>query len=226
MQRILILPGSTSPIGSDYYKQVYATIEKEAARRGLESRTVIYPGQGGESSGVLTYAGAVEHTLNVGRKFRPSLLIGRSFGCSVATGVLGSNDEWLNDCRTAVLWGPCTRETLHRIWPTKEKQQAEIEEYERNGTHLLLEFFNEYPAIEELIAGAKCNLRLIRGSEDIFNSNEDLEGLAATHRRSQQNYTREIVVVDGLKHTVIEGNVSPELLSRYYRALFDLRTAG
>lgn len=215
MTRVIVLPGSSSPLGSPYYKEIYATIEDEARNRGFEITTVLYPGQMGENSGLLEYPTAVERSLEACRIFRPNWLIGRSFGCSIATGVLGVDEDWLADLKSAALWGPCTRRTLHRIWPTVEDREREIAEYKEHGTYVSLDFFDRYPAIETLIGEARCSLRLIRGSEDIFNTDSELEELSAFHASKQPSFSRKIVKLDGAKHTVTRDSVSASLLKLY-----------
>ena len=226
MYRILLLPGGASPVGSQQYKQAYAVIEEEAARRNFECRTVAYPGQNGRASGLLNYPRSLKTTLQVCREYKPHWLIGRSFGCAVAAGALGVDEEWRSGCQGAALWGPCLRETIYRVWPTVESREREVDEFETRGTYLSLDYFQDYPAIDELINFSKSNLRLVRGSEDFFNSNEDLGYLAAIHGQAQPNYKRDVVVIEGLKHTVTRGDVSPELLSRYFDSLFCFSITG
>jgi hypothetical protein len=219
MTRVIVLPGSSSPIGSPYYKEIYATIEDEARNRGFEIITVVYPGQMGESSGLLEYSTAVERSLEACRTFRPNWMIGRSFGCSIATGVLGVDEDWLAELKSAALWGPCTRRTLHRIWPTVEDREREIAEYRKHGTYVSLDFFDSYPAIETLIGGARCHLRLIRGSDDIFNSDSELEELAAFHDSTQPSFRSETAKLEGAKHTVTKENVTAPLLKKYLNCI-------
>jgi hypothetical protein len=215
MTRVMILPGSTSPRGSSYYEDIYSTIEDEARKRGLQVLTVLYPGQDGDGNGFLSYETAVESTLKTCRQYHPNWLIARSFGCSVAAGILSVDENWIENVEMAILWGPCMRRTLNKIWPSIKRKRDEIVEYRRNGTNVSLDFFEQYPAIEDTIADAKCNIRLIRGSEDIFNSDIDLEELKNTHAVKQPNFRREIKILIGAKHTVTNKNVPSSVLNQY-----------
>ncbi len=219
MNRIVVLPGSSSPLGSDYYRQIYSTIEDAARNLGYEIMTAVYPGQRGEESGLLSFEGAVKSALTACRAFLPNWIIARSFGCSVAVGLFNTHEGWLKDLRAAALWGPCTRETLFRIWPTHEDREREISEYRKHGTYVSHDFFEKYPAIEDLIGDARCNLKLIRGTEDIFNTRSDLEQLAATHASTQANFHREVIELPGAKHTVTNKNVPANLLLEYLECI-------
>lgn len=219
--RILVLPGSSSPVGSEHYRQVYETVENEAARRGFVCKTVIYPGQQGISSGILNQSSAMTHVLQICRGFKPDWIIARSFGCCVAVGILGSEENWIKRCRGAVLWGPCLSKTIDRIWRTAEEKQTEVKEYVKYNTFLSGDFFDDYPTMEDLIQKAGSNLRLIRGGKDEFNTKEDLDYLADIHGQHQPGYAREIIEIPGLTHTVIHGEVTQGLLSMYFDSLFN-----
>jgi len=221
-QKILVLPGSSGRNGSDRYEQVYATIEREAGRRDYDCRVISYPGQGGKMSGLLNYSSALATTLMACHEFNPDRLIGRSFGCVVAAGALGSEDEWVNKCKEAILWGPGFRATLDRLFSTTEKKLEAIKGFADYDTFLSPDYFDTLPSIENLIGIAKCNLRIARGSGDKYNTKDDLNYLAAVHHRMQPGYSREVVEVSGLIHEVIQAEVSSEeLLARYFGCLFD-----
>lgn len=218
--RLIILPGSSRP-GSKGYDAAYAGIKSEALRRQFDFKLATYPGQAGAGSGLLDYDAALTNVLDLCRTFRPNWIIGRSFGCLIAAGSLASVESWVDGCSGAVLWGPCLGRTIQRLWPTVADRKAEIDGYARYGTMLSPDFFETLPAIEEMIRGARSNLRICAGSFDKYCACTDLETLAREHGNSQPRFAREIAFLDGLPHIVVPEETPEEALSAYYSCLFD-----
>lgn len=219
-RRVLVLPGTSSPVEGRYV-QVYSTIAEEAERRGYTCRVACYPGQEGRSSGILSVETATERAKELCEEFRPDWIIGRSFGCVVAATVLTDAEAWIEGCAGAVLWGPGLNATLFRLLPTPERRREKAAEYQDWNTFLAPDLFDTIPPLENLVRTARCNLRFARGSRDQNNIREELDFLAALHWRMQPEYLREVMEIGGLEHTVVCDEVSSELLGRYFNVLFD-----
>lgn len=221
MYRVLVLPGSAGPTGSEEYKQIYATISDEAMRRGLECKVTFYPGHEGLSSGLLTYASALSKALGECREYRPDWIIARSFGCVVAVGLLGSEEGWVLRCQGLVLWSSVLGSSINRIWSTEEKRRETISGHREYDSYLAPDFFESIPAVEDLIRTARCNIRLARGTRDTSNTEEDIALLAETHRHTQPDFLTEVVAIEGVAHGVSKCSMPNNLLADYLSCLFD-----
>jgi hypothetical protein len=200
--RALLLPGSSNPICADQ-KPIYDVVRREAETQGIELRILTYPGQRGASSGAVEYATALTYVLEEARGFKPDWLIGRSLGACVALGLFGSREAWLNDCQGVVVWGPPKRELTEKKW-SREKIHEYIKFYQEvKETYLSPALFYETPDPAELITEVNCNLRIVRGSEDEFNTGEYVAHLALRHRQVQPNYFTEVQnELDGIGHGI------------------------
>jgi hypothetical protein len=220
-RKIMVLPGSSGRAGSERYEGVYATIERGAEQKGFKCLVISYPGQSGETSGRLNYSTAYNTATVACRQFQPDWIIGRSFGCVVAVGTLGSGENWVKGCEGAVLWGPCFRATLDDLFPTVEEKEEAIKGFREYDTFLAPDYFETVPAIENIIGVAQCNLRIARGAFDKYNTRQELDFLVAAHRQLQPTYVSEVAEVSDLMHEVIQTEVSPQLLTNYFDCLFD-----
>jgi hypothetical protein len=120
-----------------------------------------------------------------------------------------------------VLWGPATRHTFTgRLFPDEATRLKTREDSVANkGTRLAEDFFSSYPAIENLVGGIRCNLRLARGSEDPLNSDQEMEEMAAQHS-TQSLFATEVVRVEGVGHSVDPLATDPGIYQQYLRCLF------
>ena len=224
-RRVLLLPGTANPDGSENYRLAYGLIKGEAENRKCFYDIVCYPGWGTKGSGLLNYHTALAAARQKCRAFGPEWLIGRSLGCDVALGLLSTGESWVKKCKGAALWGASTSEDLQRIWPTAKEKQAEIGSYEKNyKTFVAPDYFESIPPFEERIASAACNLRLARGAEDWDNTPDGLLTLGQIHDQAQPSFRVEVVkAIPGLEHTVT-GKESSEAVRAYLDCLFDLFT--
>ena len=218
--RVLVLPGSSSPWGSARYQTVYALIQTLAEELHWWHKLRPYRGQTGKSSETLSYTSAVEDVLRDCAACRPTWLVARSFGCHVAAGALAAGGEWLSDCRGAVLWGPVLSHVVTREYATETARQADTEGHKRYGVFLASDFHSTLPAIESLIPKIRCNLRLCRGSKDDLNNIADLDNLANLHAQTQCNFQRDVCEVIGVEHSVVPQGLSEETRECYQKCLF------
>lgn len=223
-RRVLLLPGMSSPANARYF-QVYHAIQSEAARRRWPCMLVLYPGQRGEdyaADEVLSYASALDAAKKVAEAFRPNWLIGRSFGCTIAAGVLASTPSWLTDCDGAVLWGPSLGSSMRARFADEQTRLHVLSELRtQHNTNVARDFLETSPGIEDLISGVPCAVKVARGSEDNDITLEDMHRLKTLHRADQHDQPSEVVEIEGLKHSVLPQEVSQERLNRYFAVLFD-----
>lgn len=216
----VLLPGTSSPTGSESYVRVYSAIEREANRLGYDYHLVDYPGQAGVSSGVLRYETALASALTDCRRLEPERLIARSFGCNVAAGVLGSGEAWVSACHGAVFWGPFFNRAIEDDFGTAAKMEQRKLEYQEYGVHLADDLFSALPDLSGLICDVRCNIRLARGSLDKYNTSNDLSELGTVHRHHASEFECEVSKVEGAEHAVNPGEVSQDVLAQYLRCLF------
>jgi hypothetical protein len=215
-RRVLLLPGSANPSGSEKYRQVYGSIRQMAEKLEYTFSQPEYPGWG---RGQLNFHTAFEASIKRCREFQPEWIIGRSLGCDTAVAALSSGEEWVQACKGAVLWGPSVSADIYRIWPTWTEQEEEIRRYAEYGTFLSDDFFDSIPPLENNIAGAACNLRIARGELDNDNTPETISILQRIHARAQPSFQIEPTSIPGLAHFVI-GAENPESIEQYFRCLF------
>jgi len=220
-QRVLVLPGSSNPRGSEKYKKVIELIEDLAVQKGYECKLLNYPGQCGDSVNALSYASALEAALAKCAEYRPRWIISRSFGCWIAVGVLSCVHQWVDACEGAILWGPGLASTTARVWPDRATRAREVEGHRQYGTYLAEDFFETLPPIEDLVGTCRCNLRIARGTCDDLNTRKDLDYLASLHSKLQHRFIYEVREITGLGHSVVADDLGPELLGRYSACLFD-----
>jgi hypothetical protein len=218
--RVLVLPGSSSPLNARF-SAVFAGIESEAKRRGFEYQLVLYPGQNGRASGLMSYSSTLAQAAVLCDRFQPDWLIGRSFGCCVAAGLLASCQPWVRNCVGAVMWGPCLPATVKRIWPTDEDRRSATRKYaEERNTYWAPDFLEVFPAIEQLVRNSASNLRIARGTLDEYNTLADLNLLEAVHQQGQPAYHRIVKSLDGLPHEVVPDELTPTQRQSYFETLF------
>ena len=218
--QLLLLPGSTSPILTDKYRAVYDDISASAQARGFNVQLIVYPGQRSGDRERVSFQTACESAEHACAALRPRWVIGRSFGCLVATALAGSGGSWLDDCDGMTLWGPCLGRTVQGLWGTEESEQRAIAEYEKFGTRLAVGFFREMPAIEVLIKDAQCSLRIIRGAHDEFSTDADVAELVSLHRAAQSGAGCTSATLWNLNHHVTRASVSPAEWALYCDVLF------
>ena len=214
-RKLLILPGTSSPLSANY-QDVYQHIIDMANSRGYDSLVATYPGHG---RGVLTFKGAVQKAKRVCAKYKPVWIIARSLGCDVAAEML-ADKKLTKGLEGAVLWGPALGNWARRFFPTTTARRNETARYRKYGANLSDTFLDDFPALELIIEKTQCNLRLVRGMKDTSNFREDLDFLAAVHTRGQPARVCEIVEIPGLEHTVVSSACTEQQLADYSGALF------
>lgn len=223
-RRVLLLPGMSSPANARYF-QVYHAIQSEAARRRWPCMLVLYPGQRGEDDTddeVLSYASALDEAKKVAERFRPNWLIGRSFGCTIAAGLLASTPSWLSDCDGAVFWGPSLGSSMRARFADEQTRLRVISELRtQHHTRVTEDFLETSPGIEDLISSVPCAVRVARGSEDYDVTLDHMHRLKTLHGADQHDKASEVVEIEGLKHSVLPQEVSQEHLNQYFAVLFD-----
>lgn len=230
-KRTLIIPGGSSRAAAGHDAD-FTALEEEGAKRGHAVLTFPHPGQqkrGGEkwqdgefsSETSLDYAKSVRYARNICRHYEPNRIIGRSYGCTVAVGLLGCGDDWVRHCEGAVLWGAWLPSMAERLLGTPEKMQKDFcERLKQAGTHATSDFFLRLPAIDNLVTQAQANLRLGRGTEDKYNYREELDFLGSTHRRTQPLYQSDVeTCIEGLGHTVPPIPLGHPLYQKYLEYL-------
>ncbi len=221
-RKVLLLPGMTSPKFAPNYQKLYSTVKEGAEKYGYEYHIVYYPGQEGESSGLLTYDGALANALKKGSEMEPNWIVGLSSGCEVAAGLLGSGKPLIDNIEGAVLWGPCLKETIRSIFTPEEWQKYITDsKAEPNKTYFSPDFIENTPCVSELIKKAKANIRIARGSNDKYNTVHDVVITANAHQEMNPQYLTETREIEGLKHGVLPDEISSELLDKYLKCLFD-----
>jgi|ERR1700687_2945769 len=218
-QRALLLPGSAGLDGNDDYRQLFSDLREEAIGRGFEVAVVNYPGQELLKADVLTFDGACSATAVAAKKFEPTWLVARSFGCQVLLAVLGA--PGVLTCEGAVLWGPCTAAGYQRQWPDERTRIEAAEKYATQRRTRISETIFISPSLEELIQGARVNLRLCRGAEDSLNSTpEEIDFLKRLHMTAQPSFVCERREINGVGHSVFKDRVSPATWRDHCAALF------
>jgi hypothetical protein len=219
--KVLIVPGVSSPLKGDY-QDVYALIKRAAREQGLDPYLISHPGHDGRESGELSYEAALDNAKEKAVEVGPDWLIARSFGCDIAVGLLQQKTEWVERCQGAVLWGPALVTTVRdRLFPSRERRKKEIESYKEWDTFLASDFIESIPSLAEKIRHARCNMRLVAGSKDDDIGLEDLEFLAARHKKYQYpDYITDVNIIGGLGHTVTQEEYPEFLVNRYLELLF------
>jgi hypothetical protein len=213
-RKLFLLPGMSSPL-SEKYKAIFQHIIELASSRGHESLVATYPGHG---SGVLTFEGAIEMAKRQCAEYKPTWVIARSFGCDVAADIL-SDKSLAKDVQGAVLWGPALGNWPKRF-PTAAERREYLASYRKYGTNISDTFLDDFPALELIIEKTQCNIRLVRGTNDDSNFREDLDFLAAVHKRGQASRKCEVVEIPGLAHTIEPSSCTDKQLKAYADALF------
>lgn len=222
IRKLLVIPGTTSPLFTTKYKNAYATIKKGAELREVEYHIIYYPGQEGRTSGLMTYEGQLESVLSACSHVQPDWLIGLCNGCDLVADSLASGEDWVNSIKGAVLWGPLLNSTIDDQLPSPESRQGYIDNLaEQYETFISSDYFDSKPCISTLIKRATGNIRIARGSEDTNNEFSHVEMLAAIHKKSQPQYQTDYHSgISGLKHSVLHEEVTPVQLNKYYDCLF------
>lgn len=215
MKKVLILPGTSNPV-SPNYREVYDDIVDIADRHGFASTIVAYPGHG---RGLLTFKGAVHNARSLLREYRATWIIARSFGCAVAAEVL-ADERLAENIEGAVFWGPTLSNWVRRFLPTELARRRETAKYRKYDANLADDFLDDFPMLEVNIERAFCNIRLVRGVKDKYNSREDLDFLAAVHRRGQPRKICSVLELSGLGHTIVPTTRTSQQLTNYSDALF------
>lgn len=218
---VVVLPGASSPTGSNRFEAVYSAIEQEARRRGFSYDLVTYPGQNGTSSGLLSYETALAAALIVCRKSRPTWVVARSFGCTVACGMLIREESWVATCSGVVLWGPFFKHAIEPKFGTREAMERTVSEYREYGVILADEFYATLPEQEVLIRQMCCSARLARGTRDKYNSGAELQKLRSAHQERENGFVVDVREVLGAEHEVVPAEVSADVVAEYYRCLYD-----
>src|SRR5258708_1945902 len=130
-RKLLILPGTSSPL-SARYQDVYQHIIDMANSKGYDSLVATYPGHG---RGVLTFKGAVQKAKRLCAEYKPVWIIARSFGCDVAAEML-ADKRLATQVKGAVLWGPALGNWARRFFPTAAARRKETASYRRYGANL------------------------------------------------------------------------------------------
>ena len=214
-RKLLILPGTSNPFSSGY-KEVYQHISNLANSHGYESMLGSYPGHG---EGNLTFEGAIAAAQHQCAEYKPVWVIARSFGCDVAAEIL-SADALAQGIEGAILWGPTLGNWARRFFPTAADRRKEIAQYREYGANLADDFLDNFPALELIIEKTRCNIRLIRGTKDTSSFREDLDFLAAVHKRGQPSRICEVVEIPGVSHTIVPAACTDRQLADYSNALF------
>lgn len=213
--KLLLLPGTSNP-HSARYKEIFQHMMDLASAHGYESLIATYPGHG---RGVLTFKGAVEKAKHQCAECKPVWIIARSFGCDVAAEML-SDEALAERVESCVLWGPALGNWARRFFPTVAARRKETASYRKYGANLSDTFLDDFPALELIIEKTQCDIRLVRGTNDISNFREDLDFLAAVHKRGQPSRICEVVEIPGLAHTIKPTDCTEQQLAEYADALF------
>lgn len=229
MKKMVLLWGSTGVYGDDgsgnitKYKQALDMIEEGSKVYNFEIMLVQYPGhpdRAGVSTGQLSFSTALVRVIEECERIEPHWIVGRSFGASIALAALGCQRTWVKACRGAVLWGPAFNKYLEALWPTPEDKARMIREYEKFNTLLAPDFFETLPDIETLVRNAEGNLRFARGTEDGYNSSEDLRNLETIHRVMQPAFKRQVIELKGFDHTPVSAKLTAAQREKYFECLF------
>lgn len=196
--RLLLLPGTSNP-RSPRYRQVFEDIINLAAEQRFTSLVASYPGHG---RGTLTFKAALMKTRLQWKRYQPTWVIARSFGCAVAAALLADSSLAAN-IKGAVFWGPTLSNWVRRFLPTQAQRKKEIASYRKYDANLFRTFLDDFPMLEVMIENAASHIRLVRGTRDKYNPLEDLNFLAAIHRRGQPLKISEVVEIPGLEHTIV-----------------------
>jgi hypothetical protein len=220
--KLVVMPGMSSPLFHPRYQNLYATVERGAEQLHFEHNIVYYPGQEGKSSGLVTYAGQLEKALLKCREIRPDWLIGLSSGCEIVVSCLGSGEDWVEKIQGSVLWGPCLHATGAAMFKSLEERRAYIASLteEPHQTFVSPDYLEATPCISNLIEKAIGNIRIVRGSDDEYSKSKDVFITAEVHRKMQPIYQTEVREVQGLKHSVLRDEITPEQLDEYFDCLF------
>ena len=170
--KLVVFPGGGSPDNS-LYSEVYNLISIEAPKYGYTEvdKSLKWPGHisdNGESSGVLTFDGAVKLAKSKlvemeNRKDRYTLL-GRSFGTYVACYCAITLD--LKGLEKIILWGP---PPYWILWEKFQKNLArDTDKYIRKGLQIDETFLKSVIPIETLLPYVKCPTILAMGTEDKY----------------------------------------------------------
>jgi hypothetical protein len=220
LRRVLLIPGSTSPILSPKYQVVYDDLHDASKERGFDAHLVVFPGQWADDGMELTFEGSLNTTVNACLEFRPHWVIARSFGCLVAMAAAAIDAVWMRECRGIVLWGPSTSRYVQNRWGTPEKEAATILAYADHGTRIARGFFTTMPSMDDCIRAARCSLRIARGDQDEYSTWTDMEELCGLHTAAQPEFRCETRAVLGLGHHVVRSETSPAKWAEYCDALF------
>lgn len=229
LKRVAILWGSSSAYGVDrsgkfsHYKKALDLIENGAKDYGYAPVLVLYPGhpdRNGVTNGSLSFRSALRETIEQCKDIQPDWILGRSLGATVALAALGSRENWTLHCKGATIWGPVFKRNLDSLYPDDTSRLRAIQDYEKFGTILASNFFETLPDVEPLINSAAGNLRIARGSEDNYNTTDELYKLANTHSSAQPEFMREVRVVEGAPHTPIQSRLTQKQISAYLNCLF------
>lgn len=233
-EKVLILPGTTSPT-YEKYLSVYETIEVEAQNRGFQYYLVHYPGQPITSSdsprtvGLLNYKTALESALLRCRQINPTWIIGLSTGCTIAAGLLALQDLSLQSCNGAVLWGAISWSVFRGSNVPEEIErtlQQEKNLYEQQKRAFLApDFFQTMPCVTELVKLVPFNLRFACGSEDNSIVSASLLPCAQAHHQAQPERFTESVKIEALRHSVRRTECLSQRLNesfeKYLKCLFE-----
>jgi hypothetical protein len=225
----LLLWGSSGAYGDDgsakirEYKNALDLIGELATKYAFQISLVQYPGhptKEGVTTGELNFSSALSTVLVDCARFEPEWIIGRSFGALLIPAVLGSTAGWIRKCKGAVMWGPGFKRFNDKVWGKPEQKKQAIKDYRKFHTHLASDFFDTLPEVESLVPSADSNLRFARGTEDKFNSTEDLYHLSRLHEEAQPHMKREVTILAGFDHTPTKEKLSDQQIEQYSKCLF------
>lgn len=217
-QRVLVLPGSSSPRHPKYVP-VYEDLLGAARDRGLSSQLVLFPGQDPGRNDLLTHRQSVSAALAAAREFQPDWLVARCYGCVVALELLRLREAWVAQCRGAVLYGPVLRAAYDCVMPDRESTQTFLGSVA--GTRMDPDFYpsDELPFSDELVDSISLPLWFARGSLERDNSMEDLQAIAAAYGPTGQGCRwREVA---GAPHSVSRASLPEAVWQEYEATLLD-----